>query len=79
MECHAFDLKNTPSEFQCIMNEIFNAYFKLCIIYIDDVLIFSNFIDQHFKHLHTFFHIFKHNRLVVSKYKNFVFQTRVCF
>ena len=44
-----FGLKNVPSEFQRIMNDIFNPYFEFCIVYIDDVLIFSNSIEQHFK------------------------------
>jgi hypothetical protein len=61
------------------MNDIFNAYSKFCIVYIDDVLIFSQSIDQHFKHLHTFFHTAKQNGLVVSKTKISLFQTRVRF
>ena len=40
-----FRLKNAPSEFQKIMNEIFNTYTSFCIVYIDDVLIFSQNID----------------------------------
>ena len=43
-----FGLKNAPSEFQRIMNNIFNPYFEVCIVYIDDVLIFFNSIEQHF-------------------------------
>ena len=39
-----FDLKNAPSEFQNIMNDIFNPYTSFSIVYIDDVLIFSNSI-----------------------------------
>uniref|UniRef100_A0A6N2LKD6 Reverse transcriptase domain-containing protein n=1 Tax=Salix viminalis TaxID=40686 RepID=A0A6N2LKD6_SALVM len=74
-----FGLKNAPSEFQRIMNDIFNAYSTFCIVYIDDVLIFSHSIDQHFKHLHTFFHIAKQNGLVISKSKISLFQTRVRF
>jgi hypothetical protein len=74
-----FGLKNAPSKFQRIMNDIFNAHLKFCIVYIDDVLIFSHSIDQHFKHLHIFFHTAKQNGLVVSKSKNFLFQTRVRF
>jgi hypothetical protein len=61
------------------MNDIFNAHSKFCIVYIDDVLIFSHSIDQHFKHLHTFFHNAKQNSLVVSKSKIPLFQTRVRF
>jgi hypothetical protein len=48
------------------MNDIFNAHSKFCTVYIDDVLVFSQSIDQHFKHLHTFFHTAKQNGLVVS-------------
>jgi len=36
----SYGLKNTSSEFQRIMNDIFNAHSKFCIVYIDDVLIF---------------------------------------
>jgi hypothetical protein len=42
-----FGLKNAPSEFQKIMNEIFLPYTSFIIVYIDDVLIFSQDIDQH--------------------------------
>ena len=46
-----FGLKNAPLEFQNIMNYIFNNYTKFSIVYIDDVLIFSNSIEEHFQHL----------------------------
>jgi len=46
-----FDLKNAHSEFQNIMNDIFTPFTKFIIVYIDDVLVFSKSIDQHFKHL----------------------------
>ena len=32
-----------------MMNEIFNEYTMFSIVYIDDVLIFSNSIERHFK------------------------------
>ena len=74
-----FELKNAPSEFQRIMNDIFNPYFEFCIVYIDDVLIFSNSIEQHFKHLKTFLYVVKASGLVVSEKKISLFQTRVRF
>ena len=40
MECNAFGLKNAPAEFQNIMNDIFNPYTNISLVYIDDVLIF---------------------------------------
>ena len=49
-----FGLKNAPSEFQNMMNNIFNYYLEFSIVYIDDVLIFSNYIEEHFKHLKIF-------------------------
>ena len=40
-----FGLKNESSEFQIIMNDIFNYYTRSSIVNIDDVLIFSNSIE----------------------------------
>ena len=74
-----FGLKNIPSEFQHIMNDIFNPYTAFSIVYIDDVLIFSKSIDQHFKHLNTFLNVIKHNGLVVSFTMMKVFQTKIRF
>ena len=74
-----FGLKNAPFEFQRIMNDIFNANSTFCIVYIDDVIIFSHFIDQYFKHLNIFFHTAKQNDLFISKSKICLFQTRVHF
>ena len=74
-----FGLKNAPSEFQNIMNEIFNPFSSHAIVYIDDVLIFSESLDQHRKHLRTFLSTIKLNGLVVSAPKIKLFQTRVRF
>ena len=74
-----FGLKNAPSEFQKVMNDIFNAYSNFLIVYIDDVLVFSNSIKQHFYHLNKFFNIVKSNGLVVSKPKIKLFQTKIRF
>ena len=61
-----FGLMNAPSEFQNIMNEIFNPFSSHSIVYIDDVLIFSESIDQHWKYLRAFLNIVKLNGLVIS-------------
>ena len=49
----SFGLKKAPSEFQNT-NEIFNEYTKFSIVYIDDVIIFSNSMEEHFRHLKIF-------------------------
>ena len=74
-----FGLKNAPSEFQNIMNEIFNPFSSHAIVYIDDVLIFSKSLEQHWMHLQAFLHTIKLNGLVVSAPKTKLFQTKVRF
>ena len=50
----SFGLKNAPSEFQNIMNDIFNSFSHFTIVYIVDVLVYSSSIDEHWKHLYSF-------------------------
>ena len=74
-----FGLKNASSEFQNIMNDIFTPYTSFSIVYIDDVLIFSNLIDQHWKHLEKFIKVIQFNGLVVSPTKIKLFQEKIRF
>ena len=74
-----FGLKNAPSEFQNIMNDIFNSFSHFTIVYIDDVLIYSNSIDEHWKHLYSFLENIKRNGLVVFAKKIKLFQTKERF
>ena len=74
-----FDLKNAPSEFQNIMNDIFNDSTRFYIVYIDDVLIFSNSIEEHFQHLNFFQNLVRDNVLVISASKIKLFQTNIRF
>jgi hypothetical protein len=71
--------EKTLKEFQNIMNDIFNPFSKFCIVYIDDVLIFSKSIYEHWKYLNSFLDIIKHNGLVVSSPKIKFFQTKIRF
>ena len=57
----------------------FLPYTAFIIVYIDDVLVFSKTIDQHFKHLQTFLHIIEKNGLAVSASKLVLFQTKIRF
>ena len=74
-----FGLKNAPSEFQNIMNDIFNSFSHFTIVYIDDVFVDSSSIDEHWKHLHSFLDTIKRNGLIVSAKKVKLFQTKVRF
>ncbi|XP_023877931.1 uncharacterized protein LOC111990390 [Quercus suber] len=72
-----FVLKNAPSEFQNIMNDIFNSFSHFTIVYTDDVLVYSKSIDEHWKRLYSFLDIIKRNGLVVSAKKIKLFQTKL--
>jgi len=61
------------------MNDIFTPYTTFIIIYIDDILVFSKSIDQHFKYLQTFLYIIDINSLAVSASKLVLFQTKIRF
>ena len=67
-----FGLKNASSEFQNIMNDIFNTFSHFTIVY-------SSSIDEHWKHLYLFLDTIKRNGLVVSAKKVKLFQTKVLF
>lgn len=73
----SFGLKNTLSEFQNIMNDIFNPFVHFIIVYINDVLVYSNSIDQYFKYLTQFHKIVKLNGIVLSKSKMNLVQTNI--
>lgn len=72
-------LKNAPSEFQNIMNTIFNDYSHFTIVYLDDILVFSDSINQHIRHMNLFYEIIKENGLVLSEKKLKIFQSKIRF
>ena len=59
------------------MNDIFTPSIEFSIVYIDDVLIFSKSIDDHWKHLDIFVKVIKQNGLVVSATKINLFQDKI--
>ena len=74
-----FGLKNAPSEFQNMMNEIFNPFSYFIIVYIDNVLVCSTFVEEHWKHLNRFIQTIKDNGLSLSSFKINLLQTKIRF
>jgi hypothetical protein len=62
-----FGLKHAPSKFQRVMDETLKPYFDWLIVYIDDILVFSSSVEQHFKHLRIFWQAIKQAGLVCPK------------
>ncbi len=51
-----FGLNNTLATFQKLMNKIFKQYIgKFMQVYLDDVIIYSNNLDEHKKHIKAIF------------------------
>ena len=47
-----FGLSNMPSAFQRFMNKIFSDMLDICmVIYLDDILIYSNSLEEHKDHI----------------------------
>ncbi len=48
----SFRLNNTPATFQRLMNKILRQYIgKFVQVYLDDIIIYSNNLDEHKKHI----------------------------
>ena len=74
----SFRLKNASSIFQRFMDSIF-LKFDFCLVYIDDILVASNTIKEHEKHLGLVFDEIKKNGIVISKRKFELFKRKISF
>ena len=52
-----FGLTNAPAAFQHFMNDIFGDLLNVCmLVYLDDILIYSNSEEEHIWHIHEVLH-----------------------
>jgi hypothetical protein len=59
-----FGLTNAPTTFCTLMNDIFWEWFDDFIaIYIDDILVYSDFMEEHVKHLRKVFQRLREKKL----------------
>ena len=57
-------LTNAPAAFQRFMNDIFTDMIDICVIvYLDDILIYSDNIVEHQKHIREVLHRLRANGL----------------
>lgn len=65
-----FGLTNAPATFQAAMNVLFTPLIRKCVlVFMDDILIYSQTLEQHQKHLAEVFNILQQNNLYIKKSK----------
>jgi transposase InsO family protein len=75
-----FGLCNAPSVFQNAVNQTVRPYIgKFCVVYLDDILVFSKTPTEHLHHLNLVFQKLKQDRWYVNKDKLELFLKKVYF
>jgi len=76
----SFGLSNAPSVFQRFMNDIFSDVLNVfVVIYLDDILIYSDNMDNHKKHVKEVLKRLRKNQLYASPTKYVFHQDRIEF
>ena len=75
-----FASTNVPANFCTLMNKILHPYLdQLVVVYLDDIVIFSNTSEEHVEHLRKVFKILRVNQLYVKREKCEFAQPKVHF
>src|SRR5688572_23669336 len=75
-----FGLNNTPATFQKLMNKILQPYlYKFCIVYLDNIIIFSKNVREHKKHVRLVLQAIKEAGLKMKPSKCKWFQEELTF
>lgn len=73
-----FGLRNGPSIFQRVMQEILAPYLWLfCLVYIDDIIVYSRSYKEHISHLDKVLHAIERSGLTLSPTKCHLFYSSV--
>ena len=59
-----FGLTNAPTNFMCMMNNIFSRYLaKFVLVFIDDILGYSKSKEEHKEHLHIVLRVLREHQV----------------
>ena len=72
-----FGLKNAPQIFQRRMDQVFRKLKDFCIVYVDDILIYSDNLEQHINHLEQFIELVKLHGILLSEKKSEIFKNKI--
>lgn len=66
-----FGLKNAPATFQRMMNNVLREHInRICVVYMDDILVFSTSLQEHINNLEKIFETLRKANLKVSLNKS---------
>jgi hypothetical protein len=73
-----FGLSNAPVVFMCLMNGIFREYLdKFFIVFLDNILIYSNYKEEHEQHLSMVLQVLRENQLFAKLTKCSFYQRQI--
>jgi hypothetical protein len=73
-----FGLTNAPVVFMCLMNGIFRNYLdKFFIVFLDEILIYSKFEEEHEHHLRLVLQVLREHQLYAKLSKCYFYQNQI--
>lgn len=75
-----FGLTNAPATFQRLVNHVLREYLsEFCVVYLDDILIYSKTEEDHWKHLDAVLNKLREHDLHAKKNKSAFFLSEISF
>ncbi|KAG8481073.1 hypothetical protein CXB51_025807 [Gossypium anomalum] len=75
-----FGLTKAPSTFMRLMNHVLSAYIgKFCVVYFDDILVYSRSLDDHLRHLRVVLDVLRKETLYANLKKYTFCSNQVVF